>query len=294
MAEPINTNERNMRYGISALDLSYKQYAEADELMVEGKTGQMLYKRDDGFVTTASHKYTRAEFITSINSAVRKNSEVPITDDDYIIYNTLDVAGLINVVSNTYYRPANATFISDKPNSGFYIRVTGNDRTNSIISYIVSRYKIAHPDAIETPVSIEIEVTELGVDAIKTVTVNTGFDELTLVKLCEDYQPTEGCVGYKIVIKSVSFPLLVTAYADLEQNEKEYIKELNYGNERVEPTGIDMMYYVTDCTNSHIYDTENGIRLNYVIHAKETEPSEDFVVSKVQPTHSCIWAQIKE
>lgn len=295
MADLINSNERNLRYGVSALDISHKEYAENDELLVDGKTGQMLYKRDDGHITTESYRYNRAEFLSAITSAQRRRgSSVPINDDEYLVYNSIEVAGKVNAVSNAYNTITGAVFISDKPDSGFYVRVAGSDRANAIASYLEARYKVAHPDTTLAPVSMVVEVTELGIDAIKNVTVNMGFDELALVPLCEGFNPTEGCDGYRIEIKNVSFPLLFAAYAELQATEREYIKSLNYGNTRLEPSAIDVMYYVTDCTNSHIYDTENGIKLNYIISTKETEQSDSIVISSDKPNYKCIWGQIKD
>ena len=53
----INLNESELRYGISALDIKHKEYADNDELLVNGKNGTMLYKRPDGQIVTPSTPY---------------------------------------------------------------------------------------------------------------------------------------------------------------------------------------------------------------------------------------------
>ena len=44
------------RYGISALDLGHKEYAQDDELMVRGDDGRMYYKRTDGVIVAYADK----------------------------------------------------------------------------------------------------------------------------------------------------------------------------------------------------------------------------------------------
>ena len=65
-----NINE--MRYGISALGLSHKEYAENDELLVEQSSGKMFYKResDNQIVSFDNEKYSQETLPVAMNTAI--------------------------------------------------------------------------------------------------------------------------------------------------------------------------------------------------------------------------------
>ena len=116
MAE-INLDESELRYGISALDLKHKDYAVNDELMVSGQNGEMFYKREDGqIVTSPNQTYNKHDLINSINDVFMTHNEVVVSDGDYIVYNTIDVACRMNLISpETYMLKEESTFTSNKP-----------------------------------------------------------------------------------------------------------------------------------------------------------------------------------
>lgn len=293
MAE-INLNEGELRYGISALDLKHREFAVNDELMVNGKNGEMFYKREDGQIVTAPNQlYDKKDLINSINDVFMTHNEVTVSNGDCIVYNTIDVSGGINIISDEKYTlNEDSTFTSDKPDSGVFIRIRGNAATNSIVSYLKSRYESNHPEALPA-VSIVLNINEIGTGTEKKITINTDFDTLGFASLYSGIAPSSGCTGYQIKIESISFPEIAAAYGELSDTEKSLLSELNYGNTNLEADSIDIIYYTRDTKNPIIYNKSDNIRLNYVIPAKETN-RDQFVVSATQPSHKCMWAKIIE
>ena len=290
----MNLDESELRYGISALDLKHKDYAVNDELMVSGQNGEMFYKREDGqIVTSPSQKYNKHDLINSINEVFMTHNEVTVSEGDYIVYNTIDVAGRMNLISSeTYMLDEESTFISNKPSSGVFIRIRGNSATNSAISYLQSQYMSNHSEILPA-VSIVLDVTELGTGINRKITMNTDFDTLDFVNLYPGISPTVDCTGYQIKIESVKFPMVEVAYNDLSNTEKSLLSELNYGNTKLEADSIDFIYYTSDVTNPIIYNESDNIKLNYVVPAKDTN-KDQFVISATQPSHKCMWAKVIE
>lgn len=290
----INLDESELRYGISALDLKHKDYAVNDELMVSGQNGEMFYKREDGqIVTSPNQTYNKHDLINSINDVFMTHNEVVVSDGDYIVYNTIDVACRMNLISpETYMLKEESTFTSNKPNSGVFIRIRGNSATNSAISYLQSQYMSRHSEILPA-VSVVMLVTELGTGINRKITINTDFDTLDFVNLYPGVSPAVNCTGYQIKIESVKFPMLEVAYNDLSDTEKSLLSELNYGNTKLEADSIDFIYYTSDVTNPIIYNETDNIKLNYVVPAKDTN-KDQFVISSTQPSHKCMWAKVIE
>lgn len=290
----IDLNENELRYGISALDLKHKDYAVNDELMVSGQNGEMFYKREDGqIVTSPGQKYNKNDLINSINEVFMTHNEVTVSDGDYIVYNTIDVAGGMNLISSeTYTLGEESTFTTNKPSSGVFIRIRGNSATNSAMSYLQSKYMSSHSEVLPV-VSVVLDVTELGTGINRKISMNTDFDTLDFVNLYPGISPTAECTGYQIKIESVKFPMVESAYNGLSDTEKSLLSELNYGNTRLEADSIDFIYYTSDVKDPIIYNETDRVKLNYVIPAKETN-RDQFVISASQPSHKCMWAKVIE
>ena len=284
----ISLNESELRYGISALDLKHRDYAVNDELMVDGRNGGMLYKRLDGQVVVPSLPYGRDDLIMAINRVFDTHKEVVVSDSDYLVYNTIIVNEKMNMLSSKKQDvDGDLTVTSDKLDSCIFVRVRGNSVTNAIASYLSSRAG----DIEAASVSCVFKITELGTGAVRQVTVESLFDTLSYCELCENLEPSAGCTGYQIKLETVSFPLLESVYNTLSDTEKSMLSELNYGNEKSEPSEIDLIYYTRDSKNAKIYNETNNLKLNYVIPAGETN-RDDFVISETQPNHKCMWAKV--
>lgn len=287
-------DERDLRYGISALDIAYKEHAVNDELLVDGLNGQMLYKRSsDGQIVTFSSAYDKDDLINAVAAVFKEVDEVPTLSTDFIVYNTISGAGKLDILASGSQIIGENVFISDKPNSGFFVRISGGPTTNAIAAYLKSKYISEHVDNTYSAVTMTFEIVEMGVNITKTITVNGDFDKLIFVPLCENFVPTTGCTGYKISLKTITFPLLKESYNALNSNEVKLVKDLNNNNHKLEASMVDILYYVTDCTNAAIYDTDTNIKLNYIVPASDTHVKDDFVVSEIKPSYKCIWAKIR-
>lgn len=282
----INLNESELRYGISALDIKYKEYADNDELLVNGKNGAMLYKRPDGQIVTPSTPYGRDELITAINKIFTTNQEVEVSGADYLVYNTIVVNEKMSIISSEKQEIAgDITITSDKLVSGIFVRIRGNSETNAVASYLSSQ---ATSNSLE--VSYLFEITELGTGNVRNLTIGSKFDTLAYGELYVS-EISEGCTGYQVKLKSVSFPLFNEVYSSLDETTKSKLSELNQGNTKFEPSEIDLIYYTSDSKNSAIYSETDNLKLNYVIPASEINHDE-FVISESQPSHKCMWAKV--
>lgn len=282
----INLNESELRYGISALDIKYKEYADNDELLVNGKNGTMLYKRPDGQIVTPSTPYGRDELITAINKIFTTNQEVEVSGTDYLVYNTIVVNEKMNIISSEKQEIAgDITITSDKLASGIFVRIRGNSETNAVASYLSS---LSTSNSLE--VSYLFEITELGTGNVRNLTIGSKFDTLAYAELYVS-EISEGCTGYQVKLKSVSFPLFNEVYSSLDETTKSKLSELNQGNTKFEPSEIDLIYYTSDSKNSAIYSETDNLKLNYVIPASEINHDE-FIISESQPSHKCMWAKV--
>ncbi len=74
----------NSRWSYTALDYKFKEYAVEDEILIDKKTGQVLYKRQDGkivsYVPPMSNASSNTVLINEINSAIlgMLNAEDPL------------------------------------------------------------------------------------------------------------------------------------------------------------------------------------------------------------------------
>lgn len=290
-----SSNTNALRYGISALDIKYKAFAENDELLNEGTTGQMYYKRssDGQIVTYDSEDYEKQELINAIDSIFLTNPSVNTTAEDYLVYNVINISEKTDLLNNV--EPVsigvNSKFDTNKTDSGLFIRVRGNAVTNSVVSFLESSYNKNHPDSNLSSVVLNITITEHGVGMDKTIEVPMNFNELTFVKLNPSDETL--CTSFSISLDGVSFPLISAAYNEIDESEQNMLHSLNYGNNKFEAAAIDFIYYVDDVKNPVIYNSDDKVRMNSVISASELN-KETFVVSSEKPAHKCLWAKIIE
>ena len=250
MANNIEVKEdldEQLRYGISALDLKYKEYSVKDELLVNGHDGKMFYKREsDGQIVTSDNlEYNKDELISAINDTLSSNEKIPVLPTDYIVYNTIDIAEKNSILSSGISE-LNLThsFPIQKVNSGFFIRIRGNNTTNAIVSKLTNDYKSKHPDDETSSVLIKITISESGTDYSEEKMIGVDFDTLTFVKLSPS---SPNCTRYNVIINSIEYTTIKLAYnSSLHKND---MINLNYGNInddglcRLEADMIDFIYY---------------------------------------------------
>lgn len=300
MANNIEVKEdldEQLRYGISALDLKYKEYSVKDELLVNGHDGKMFYKREsDGQIVTSDNlEYNKDELISAINDTLSSNEKIPVLPTDYIVYNTIDIAEKNSILSSGISE-LNLThsFPIQKVNSGFFIRIRGNNTTNAIVSKLTNDYKSKHPDDETSSVLIKITISESSTDYSEEKMIGVDFDTLTFVKLSPS---SPNCTGYNVIINSIEYTTIKLAYnSSLHKND---MINLNYGNInddglcRLEADMIDFIYYVDNINDIIISDEDEGIKLQYTLPVSDTD-KDIFVLSDKKPNHKCLWAKIIE
>lgn len=288
--------EEEMRYGISALDIAHKQFAENDELLVHGNDGKMYYKRanDGQLVTYDSKELTKQELISELRAALSNTSKIDTTDDDYLVYHTLDIAGKTNLLDGKSY-DLNITeeFNVSKIESCLAVKIRGNSDLNSAISFIENAYNSMIPSNTVKSISCIFDVTEKGTGVKKEYKVQGDFNDMIILSLT----PSASTVtGYTVKLKSISFPLLKNAYLSFSEEQKKTLIALNNGNTKFECDKIDLITYSDDISNPTLYNNEDGVKLQIIIPMKEINreyiDSEAFIVSEEKPTHKCIWGRI--
>ena len=96
-------NSDEMRYGISALSMEYREEATNDEILLDPQTGKPYYKREeDGQIVSFDDlSYSQNELPLAMNTAIMNQSlSVTTTSTDFVVYNTIDVAGKIDLFNN--------------------------------------------------------------------------------------------------------------------------------------------------------------------------------------------------
>lgn len=286
-----NSGEK-LRYGISALDMAYKEDAEKDELLVRGHNGKMFYKREsDGqIVGYDTLEYDKESLISAINGAITKSKAVLETvESDYIAYHTLDLTEKNVVPSNTALAMNYSSKFKTSKTKGFFTRIRGTKNTNALISFIESL------STKDYTVKIDFEVTNIGgTVTTKTISANGKFNELMFVDL--SVFTDNNITGYIIKVKSILIDVK-SEYDSLSDEKKEALMSLNDGNTKIEASVIDLITYVNDMDNLIIHEDGERIGLEQLLSIasinSETVEVSPMVVSEDKPDHACVWAQIK-
>ena len=289
--------EEKLRYGISALDLLYREHALNDELMVDGSNGKMHYKREnDGqIVSYETNEYNNQTLVNDIQYAVNKNNtDIPTSDDDFIVYNSIDITGKNDALDHAEIVLEKVEeYRVSKTESAFFVRIRGNRVTNTCMNFVESYYNDVNPTNEIPSVLFTFNVTEEGTGKNIDITVKANFNELVLVKLTKS---SDSVTGFKIKLKSFTFSLLKSAYNNLKSDTKTLLKSLNYGNEKFEASAIDIVTYTDDISNPKLYNSEAKSKLELIVPVKNAKltylDSEGFIVSSDKPTHKCIWGKI--
>lgn len=291
------------RYGISALDLGYKEYAQNDELMVRGDDGRMYYKRTDGTIVSFSDKdLTESQVINQTMGVLMGIDDLTLPADEYIVYRTFDTTGKLDLVSSTDVAISRGATLS-KNVPGFFFRIRGNDAVSSAAAIMKAIYANKVPDGTDSEVTATITVSNNGANQ-QTLTVNTHLDVLTYVAF-----PTfDGEItNYTVKIASVSFPRYKAAYAAAGELEKQTIDKINNSNSKYEINAIDFIGYAnTIASLADDVTTDTAIKTVTLsseaskIFTEQNKAVADiggvsksgFIISKENPMTECVWGKI--
>ena len=293
------------RYGISALDLGYKEYAQNDELMVRGDDGRMYYKRTDGTIVSFSDRdLTEAQVISQTMGVLMGIDDLTLPADEYIVYRTFDTTGKLDLVSSTDVAIRRGAILS-KNVPGFFFRIRGNDAVSSAAAIMKAIYANKVPDGTDSEVVATITVSNNGANQ-KTLTINTHLDVLTYVA----FPAFDGkLTNYTVNIASVSFPRYKAAYAAAGEIEKKTIDKINNGNGKYEINCIDFIGYAnTIASLADDVTTDTSIKTVTLsseatkIFTEQNKAVSDiggvsksgFIISKNNPMTECVWGKIVE
>lgn len=287
-----------VRYGTSALDLSYKAHAVKDELLIEGNTGKTLYKRpDDGHIVAFDDvDYTAETMSNDMASAIYDTSHIVTASDDYIVYYKMDIRKQTDILMNTTdIQLTNVhTFRVSGKEKGLFIRVRTSVNTNSVVRYLEELYSIKNSDSVTKHVILTLEVSEYNEteNAVNIIYENVNLNTLAFIPLTTQLTDTS---YFMVKIKSIKFPYLAGVYDSLTNETKELIKEINYGNSKLECTDIDVITYIDDMSVDGVLSNPNDTKMVLMVPMKESSTSlknGGIIVSKTKPTYECVWGKI--
>ena len=259
----------NVRFGVSALDLEYADMAEKDELLVRSTDGQILYKRlsDGHIVEPTSYIYNRDALVSALER--RLNGDALIVDpNDFVVYHSIGIAGNNNIEST-----AEVSFgVSKRFNISLdaprmFVRVRANEITTAIMS-LVERYSLTHEGpGYMCRLTVRVRETDsTGTVSTRTETMEVKFDELTMVRLT----PSVSDVAIlEVTPLTVQFPYYNEAVANLSDELKAEIRNLNYGNANLEADSVDFITIANDISDTVIFDNLTHTKLNYVLLMSE-------------------------
>lgn len=298
------TKDDKLRFGVSALDLTHKDRAQKDEILVDGTVGKLFYKReDDGqIVSFDALDYEKSALSTALRPMMGASSFKSV-DTDFIVYYTANIAGKSELLTSkvTDVGLSDYRLNLSANESGFFIRVRGTNTTNAVASFLETIYK---DTAVKNAVSIIFTITEHGAnDHVRKISVSCKYNELTLVPL----SAVDGdAKDFDISIDSVAYPWLHNAYASLSDEQKADLQKLNFENAKFESDTIDIVTFstLTDASNLVAYNAAASVKLNMIIPVETMVESfrggsaydddASLVISKDEPDHPCLWRKIMD
>lgn len=281
----------DLRYGISALATVHRDIAEPDELLVHMNDGKMFYKRVDGQIVTAVHNYDRKSLLSDM---LRTNVNIDLPNNTYVSYHTLDISGT-NDLSQVNQMNLNIEEIEFKVPSGmhgFFVRIRGNEITNSAVNLVKAIYSTTGPYDKDAEVGLVIGLTTSDSDS--ELTIPCEFNTLT-------YIPFENDEEYTIRIKAISYPKISTALNVLTDEQKAALVRMNMNNEKFESAIIDIVTFITDVATLPIYKDEGKVSMQMLfpmetlVNESHTSGSAGGIVfSKEAPDYPCLWAKPRD
>jgi hypothetical protein len=285
-----SVNDESLRYGISALDLTHKDIAVKDEMLIHNTDGKIHYKREtDGqIVSYDALEYSNQELISAMNGALTEmNVGLNPPESDLIAYHVLNIAGKTSILNTVTMEFGYSSTFTTANIQGFYIRVRGNNKTNAVVSYLESLQK--NTDSVEFTFSI---TAHGSTNVTKTVTRSGGFNKLLFVEI-PDFD-VSNIKTYEIQVVSIFYNLYST-YNKLSTTQKNLLSSFNDLNAKFEADAIDLVTYVEALSNTVIYSETDDIKLHqaFSVNTMVNETSESIIVSKEKPTRKCLWVKLK-
>lgn len=307
---PAHTVNYDLRYGISALDMSNVSNAINDELLVQGVNGKIFYKREeDGQVVSYdSIEYNKESLIYAITTALAiEKVAVTLSGNDFVTYNTIDISGKTNILEDSSYALSlNRNFHTLSEKSGFLLRVRGNSVTNAALSFLEL---YAHEQSInDSKFLVTIDITEESEDG-SVLNQYTDVIELTYntLKYVALSKKNADCVRFGVKLVSIIHPTSKESFNSLPEDRKTEILNLTNNNPKLESDFVDIISFCDKTSDVIIYDANDCIQLVSLVSIQEiidvmnsrgggsSGPvnGQGVIVSMSDPGVSCIWGEIK-
>lgn len=303
MAENINNSEV-LRYGISALDLSHKNFAENDELMIDSKSGKIYYKRPDGYIISADdNDYSPHELLDEIKKINQQN---PLSMDLKHLFNchlkyfTINLSG-VNIKTTTSYTPFTSFSDNFKMHcrlNRIYFRIRGSNEVNKIMSIIESnnnyngRCRVYGKIEYNTKNSSNA-IIQTGVQSSESVR----FNKLSKLDFNVDISDASAQINNFFLFNVEGIGCAINNdYNALNTNG--ILDEINNNNSTLEPTFLDIIIITNDnCDNAYINGQDNRCTLKYSLKVndilnifdKDSVSFNVFYGSNKPRENKCIW-----
>lgn len=306
MANETNTTtsiDDKMRYGISALDSSYHSHAVDDELMVDGASGKMLYKRaSDGLVvshddTTYSKEDLVEKIIELTNESINLSDEkllILLSENVDIIYRSIDIKDLKilgggNSTTNFPSSISDFSFSVPKYVPVIYFGTSVDHMNDKVISSAIqetyhrleysedeSDIEIMKKITQEALVSIGLDVVgvdvngnEVGDHIINTVSIP--YNNLFMFDFSSMFEEDESIDEFIVKVTSISLSPL---YDILNSTKLTIDADGLYGNTDYILSTLDIvsmgMPNLTKANiSTHTDVTSSSVKLNYRINGYE-------------------------
>lgn len=285
-----NLKEDELRFGISALGLEYKEHAVNDELLTRNSDGKMFYKRPDGnIVSYDSNEYTRDGIVSSLKNIINTSSAWASPTDEYIVYHTYDMIG-VDIFSNISSEISMPEISISGKSNGIFIRLRPNNAVNACLAYIDTYRRFG-----ESPLSDFASITyDVKInDEVTTLTSPVSTDKLVFIPLGNDAEVESATIK----IKSISFDSLSNIISNLPTDTYNSLKSLNFENDKFELDKMDVISYVSKYSDISIcdggfpkFDFRYAFPVNII--SDEYSVSDGIVISEEKPTYKCIWGRV--
>lgn len=226
-----------LRYGVSALDLGLKQFAEADEIMVCHGDGRIFYKRPDGQIVFPIPAMSN-EIIGMLMPGVKA------------VYNLVDISSVAAFTSSSaaVNTALSSYFHVSAGEAGLKFALRGNSIVDTAVEIMRDYLKSS---GVESTLP-EIEVV---------FNVKVGEEENLFAVQC-DYNSITALdlfgVESEVNLRAISCPKLYFMWNLLPVELRDSLTRLNFDNPCMELGVMDVMYHCDDVSKTTIYG-DNGL-----------------------------------
>lgn len=290
----LENNPNQLRFGISALDLSHRNISEPDELMVRSVDGKIFYKRLDGQIVSDDNK--DFDKLTLENIIYKSGAIANTLNSHFMIYNIINIANRSTMnhaeLKSLGIEPM---FITCNPETGFWIRIRGSEETNAAVTAALTSYNKLYPDNDLNEVSLKIQVSTPN--SIQELVYTIKYNELVFIPIPDTFKTAKNPL--LVTILGIGYPKISQAFKSINPALMNKLMKMNYDNTFFEPDRLDIVSYTEDITSDIIYNESEYNHLKMIIPVTQLiydvqsslSGGSGIVIQEEQPEYECIWGQ---